>query len=310
DALAARDRLPFVRRTDGLTVLHGGGELPYVIDTAAESADRRAQLLDADGVDRAVVALSSPIGIEALPHDVASELISAHLDGVLALDARFDAWGPVPVDHPDPADVDDVLRRGCAGVSVPAQPRRSTSSTSAGSGWSTGTGPQASKRASSASTPSRWAEMSSLATSWGSASIPIGLDSATTARSTPSASSSCARRSADSAAVSITYGSSPPPCRTVRPSVRRTKGRRSRRASASSRGGVQTCWCRSTVMTPMKITNSISFIKIEMNDRGRRGGGVARTAAGWGEEERGRGEKERGRGEPRCGPPGSAGGGV
>ena len=120
EALARRDRLPFVRRTDGLTVLHGGGELPYVIDTAAESADRRAQLLDADGVDRAVVAMSSPIGIEALPHDVAGELISAHLDGVLALDARFDAWGPVPVDHPDPADVDDVLRRGCVGVSVPA----------------------------------------------------------------------------------------------------------------------------------------------------------------------------------------------
>src|ERR1700727_106340 len=45
NALARRDRLPFVRRTDGLTVLHGGGELPYVIDTDAESADRRAQLL-------------------------------------------------------------------------------------------------------------------------------------------------------------------------------------------------------------------------------------------------------------------------
>ena len=105
---------------DGLTVLHCGGELPYVIDTAAESADRRAQLLRADGLERAVVALSSPIGIEALPHDVAAELISAHLDGVLALGDRFAAWGPIPVDDPDPADVDDVLRRGCVGVSVPA----------------------------------------------------------------------------------------------------------------------------------------------------------------------------------------------
>jgi hypothetical protein len=120
DALAGRDRLPFVRRTDGLTVLHGGGELPYVIDTAAESAHRRAQLLKADGVERAVVALSSPIGIEALPHDAAAELISAHLDGVLALGERFAAWGPIPVDGPDPADVDGVLRRGCAGISIPA----------------------------------------------------------------------------------------------------------------------------------------------------------------------------------------------
>jgi predicted TIM-barrel fold metal-dependent hydrolase len=120
DALARRDRLPFVRRADGLTVLHGGGELPYVIDTAAESPVRRAQLLDADGVERAAVALSSPIGIEALAHDVAAALIAAHLDGVLALGGRFAAWGPVPVNDPDPADVDNVLRRGCIGISIPA----------------------------------------------------------------------------------------------------------------------------------------------------------------------------------------------
>ena len=120
NALARRDRLPFVRRADGLTVLHCGGELPYVIDTTGESSDRRAALLASDGVERAVVALSSPIGVEELPHDVAAELISAHLDGMLALGERFAAWGPIPVDRPDPADVDDVVRRGCAGVSVPA----------------------------------------------------------------------------------------------------------------------------------------------------------------------------------------------
>ena len=120
DALAERRGLPFVRRTDGLTVLHGGGELPYVIDTAAESAERRAALLTADGLDLAVVALSSPIGIEALPHEIAAELIAAHLDGVLALGNEFAAWGPVPVNAPDPADVDAVLARGCVGVSVPA----------------------------------------------------------------------------------------------------------------------------------------------------------------------------------------------
>jgi hypothetical protein len=120
DALARRDRLPFVRRADGLTVLHCGGELPYVIDTAAESADRRAQLLQDDGLDRAVVALSSPIGIEALPHEMARELIAAHLDGVLALGDGFAAWGPIAVDAPDPDDVDEVLARGCLGVSMPA----------------------------------------------------------------------------------------------------------------------------------------------------------------------------------------------
>ncbi|HEX4008495.1 MAG TPA: hypothetical protein VHX62_00720 [Solirubrobacteraceae bacterium] len=120
DALAARECLPFVRRTDGLTVLHCGGELPYVIDTEAESAERRAELLVADGVDRAAVAISSPIGIEALRHDVAAPLIGAHLDGVLSLGPGFAAWGPIAIDAPDPADVDEVLARGCIGVSLPA----------------------------------------------------------------------------------------------------------------------------------------------------------------------------------------------
>lgn len=120
DALAERECLPFVRRDDGLTVLHCGGELPYLIDTDAESAERRAHLLGLDGVERAVVALSSPIGVEALRRDVALELISAHLDGVLALGAGFAAWGPIPITAPDPADVDGVLARGCVGVSVPA----------------------------------------------------------------------------------------------------------------------------------------------------------------------------------------------
>jgi predicted TIM-barrel fold metal-dependent hydrolase len=120
DALAARECLPFVRRAGGLTVLHCGGELPYVIDTASESAEQRTQLLRADGLDRAVVALSSPIGVEALAHAVAAEIISAHLDGVLALGKRFAAWGPIAIESPDPADVDGVLKRGCIGVSLPA----------------------------------------------------------------------------------------------------------------------------------------------------------------------------------------------
>lgn len=120
DALAQRTSLPFIRRTDGLTVLHSGGELPYVIDTAGESPQRRAARLRRDGADRTLVALSSPTGIEALPRPAAAELIAAHLDGVLALGPEFLAWGPVPVVDPDPDDVDAVLARGCVGVSLPA----------------------------------------------------------------------------------------------------------------------------------------------------------------------------------------------
>src|SRR5689334_3560466 len=120
DALERRDRLPFVRRVDGLTVLHSAGEQPYVIDVASEAPARRAELVHSDGLDLAVVALSSPIGIEALPRYEATELIDAHLSGVMALRPEFAAWGPVALDDPDPYDVDALLGRGCVGLSLPA----------------------------------------------------------------------------------------------------------------------------------------------------------------------------------------------
>jgi 6-methylsalicylate decarboxylase len=120
DSLAARDTLPFVRRSHGLTVLHCAGEQPYLIDLEAEAPERRANLLDADGLDLALVALSSAIGVEALPHCEAEELIDAHLAGALALPDGFAAWGPIALDESDPDDVDRLLERGCIGVSLPA----------------------------------------------------------------------------------------------------------------------------------------------------------------------------------------------
>jgi predicted TIM-barrel fold metal-dependent hydrolase len=91
-----------------------------VIDVVAEQPDRRAELLRQDGAEAAVVAISSPIGIEALPRDEALTLIAAHLDGVQQLGGSFAAWGPIPLDDPHPSDVDRVLARGCIGVSLPA----------------------------------------------------------------------------------------------------------------------------------------------------------------------------------------------
>lgn len=120
DALEARESLPFVRRSNGLTVLHCADERPYVIDLESESPARRAELVAADGIDLALIAISSPIGIEALARDSARELIAAHLDGVEELSDQFAAWGPVALDRVDPADVDQLLSRGCIGVSLPA----------------------------------------------------------------------------------------------------------------------------------------------------------------------------------------------
>jgi hypothetical protein len=119
-ALELRARLPFVRRESGLCMIHVAGETPSALDLASERPPRRVALLERDGIDRALVALSSPLGIEALPRVEAQALIGAHLDGVLALGERFGAWGPLALDGLRCADVDAVLERGCVGVSLPA----------------------------------------------------------------------------------------------------------------------------------------------------------------------------------------------
>ncbi len=120
DALAARRSMPFVRTSDGVTTLHCCTELPHVIDRAANAPETRARLVHEDGLDLALVAISSPIGIEALPRTEAEPLIDAYLAGVTELPQEFAAWGPVALDDPDPDDVDDLVDRGCIGVSLPA----------------------------------------------------------------------------------------------------------------------------------------------------------------------------------------------
>jgi hypothetical protein len=100
--------------------LHLAGEAPYVIDLEAEAPAARTRLLDGDRVGRALVCLSSPLGIEWLPRHEALRVIDAYHDGALALGERFGVWGAVPLSAPDPDDVDRALARGCVGVSLPA----------------------------------------------------------------------------------------------------------------------------------------------------------------------------------------------
>jgi hypothetical protein len=119
-ALADRSELPFVRDEHGLTVLYLAGERPYVIDLASEDRARRAELVERDGLDRALVCLSSPLGIEWLPRRQARALIDAYHEGALSLGDRFGVWGAIALDRADPDDVDRVLARGCVGVSLPA----------------------------------------------------------------------------------------------------------------------------------------------------------------------------------------------
>ncbi len=120
DALSRRRELPFVRSEYGLTVLYLAGERPFVLDLSVESFEDRSALVQLDGLDRALLCLSSPLGIESLPREQAVPLIDAYHDGALGLGEPFGVWGALALDSPDPDDVDRVLDRGCIGVSLPA----------------------------------------------------------------------------------------------------------------------------------------------------------------------------------------------
>jgi 6-methylsalicylate decarboxylase len=91
-----------------------------VIDRTGEEPSRRAELVERDGLDRALLCLSSPIGIEALPREQATPLIDAYHEGALGLDGPFGVWGAIALDRPDAVDVDRALDRGCVGISVPS----------------------------------------------------------------------------------------------------------------------------------------------------------------------------------------------
>lgn len=120
EALQRRRRMPFVRRDGAGYLVHLEGEMPSAVELDNEEAARRLATLERDGVQRALIAISSPLGIEALPRAEAQELIDAYLDGVQALGESFGAWGPLALDGISAADVDAVLARGCVGVSLPS----------------------------------------------------------------------------------------------------------------------------------------------------------------------------------------------
>jgi 6-methylsalicylate decarboxylase len=128
EALATRRELPFVRSEHGLTVLYMADERPFVLDLSTESYEHRAGLVALDGLDHALVCLSSPLGIESLPREQSTPLLDAYHDGALALGEPFGVWGALALDRPDASDIDYLLDRGCVGVSLPAGALASTQS--------------------------------------------------------------------------------------------------------------------------------------------------------------------------------------
>jgi 6-methylsalicylate decarboxylase len=116
DRLRARTRAPYLR---GWT-LHTSGEPAYDVDPTHHDVPRRIAADHEDGVGRACVSLSAPLGIEGLVRPEAAGLIAAWHEGARALPGHFAAWASVPVVDPDLDELDALLRDGFVGVQLPA----------------------------------------------------------------------------------------------------------------------------------------------------------------------------------------------
>ncbi|MGO9497006.1 MAG: amidohydrolase family protein [Solirubrobacteraceae bacterium] len=116
EALRARRTPPRMR---GWT-LELAGEPDYEVDPGAHDPDARAALARADGLDLALVSLSSPLGIESLAPHEATELITAYHEGALALPEPFGAWAAACLTDVDAGALSHELERGFVGLQLPA----------------------------------------------------------------------------------------------------------------------------------------------------------------------------------------------
>ena len=119
--LARRREAPRLRPRDGGWAIQVPGEPDSDVRLADHHPDRRAELVRADGLDRAYVALSCPLGIEALPPDAGRPLLDAWHEGAAALPREFGAWAAPCVSEPDAAELAALLDRGFAGACLPAE---------------------------------------------------------------------------------------------------------------------------------------------------------------------------------------------
>jgi hypothetical protein len=119
-ALARRCEPPLVRRQSDGWRLVLDGEPESWLDPAGADADHRTRLLGSDDIDRALVALSCPLGIEDLPPAQADPLIEAYHRGARELPHAFGAWASLPSADLDPSRLEALLDEGFIGLTLPA----------------------------------------------------------------------------------------------------------------------------------------------------------------------------------------------
>lgn len=118
--LSARRTAPFVRADRGTWRLEIAGEADTLLRPEDSEVDARLSSLWNNGIDTAVVALSSPAGFEDLPVGEAQPLLEAHLAGMRELPAAFRHWAVSSVWRIDPDFLDAQLDAGAVGLQVPA----------------------------------------------------------------------------------------------------------------------------------------------------------------------------------------------
>ncbi|HEY6731052.1 MAG TPA: hypothetical protein VI039_08515 [Solirubrobacterales bacterium] len=118
--LARRQKPPMlIRHRDGWT-FRVSGEPDSDLSLDATNVALRTLELRRENLDRALVALSTALGIETLPAEEALPLLEAHHRGIEELPDDFGGWGAVQLEVPDPAEVDAAIAGGCVGISLPA----------------------------------------------------------------------------------------------------------------------------------------------------------------------------------------------
>jgi 6-methylsalicylate decarboxylase len=116
EALRTRRAPPRLR---GWT-LELAGEPDYLVEPLDHDVDARSAHAAGDGLDLALVSLSSPLGIEDLPAGEAHELLDAYHQGVLALPAPFRGWASACLTEIDAAALSRRLAQGFVGLQLPA----------------------------------------------------------------------------------------------------------------------------------------------------------------------------------------------
>jgi hypothetical protein len=104
---------------DGWTLLLDG-EPDFRVNPGDHDTALRHGMNRADGLDLALISLSSPLGIEQLPAAEAAPLLEAYHRDALALPAGFGVWAAACVSEPDPTEPARWLDAGCVGLQLPA----------------------------------------------------------------------------------------------------------------------------------------------------------------------------------------------